>query len=447
VSKIGRNEPCPCGSGRKYKKCSCSIQSGETDQQQKAISSLAGYIELLKDYPASSGYVYRGEHSYLDENKNVRRHKERLSSAFHKHKQTSPGSGYFPDFMEPINDFYSEVGHNIADDAKKEFLSFSQHYGLRTNLLDITRNPLVALFFACFGDHDEGSVHIFDNSHFINITKIIQESPMENITDILADGNPAALKELRSIMQTLFKKHSIRVKSGAIAPGEPVPVCRKDIGKPCFIAVGVTYIEHIMFSLFCYTRDKYIENGGSADKVSDITYDELIKSCEDEIVTSGSLVGKGITGHEHFELLLTELSNVSRVVKEMASLTKDNSVYYVSFLHYCLSSDCEPTKDGNRNLDAYMDFLPPMVYKPATLFERARLQRGYFIYQPYMRLEGNPNDILFPFPNVLNKQGLEIPISGAKEIIKELDNLNINQGTLFGDPDNIARYIKGKHGG
>jgi hypothetical protein len=94
-----------------------------------------------------------------------------------------------------------------------------------------------------------------------------------------------------------------------------------------------------------------------------------------------------------------------------------------------------------------MDFLPSMVYKPPTLFERARLQRGYFIYQPYMRLEGVPNNILLPFPNVLNKQGVEVPISNTNGIMEELDNVNVNQGTLFGDHDSIARYIKNKHGG
>ena len=48
-----------------------------------------------------------------------------------------------------------------------ERLTKLQHYGLKTRLLDLTLNPLVALFFACDGDEDkDGVVYIYDADSF-----------------------------------------------------------------------------------------------------------------------------------------------------------------------------------------------------------------------------------------------------------------------------------------
>lgn len=43
MSKIGRNDPCPCGSGKKYKKC-CGGNQGKTAASAKASTSPPAYL-------------------------------------------------------------------------------------------------------------------------------------------------------------------------------------------------------------------------------------------------------------------------------------------------------------------------------------------------------------------------------------------------------------------
>ena len=44
--KIGRNAPCPCGSGRKYKKCCLSRKEGNKHRSVKKIGFIPVYTEL-----------------------------------------------------------------------------------------------------------------------------------------------------------------------------------------------------------------------------------------------------------------------------------------------------------------------------------------------------------------------------------------------------------------
>ncbi|CAM1653285.1 FRG domain [Bartonella choladocola] len=64
----------------------------------------------------------------------------------------------------------TELVNEIPDDFQKDVTCFqrlmhSQHYGLPTRLLDVTMNPLVALFFACSDEEQkdqDGAVYVFD---------------------------------------------------------------------------------------------------------------------------------------------------------------------------------------------------------------------------------------------------------------------------------------------
>jgi hypothetical protein len=81
---------------------------------------------------------------------------------------------YNPDynFIEYEDSIYKEAlamfpAEMAAQTTTVERLIFMQHFGFPTRLLDIARNPLVALFFACYSETNrtdfqkDGIVHIF----------------------------------------------------------------------------------------------------------------------------------------------------------------------------------------------------------------------------------------------------------------------------------------------
>ncbi len=47
--KVARNEPCPCGSGKKYKKCCLETEISEA-QKEELLELAEGLIAYIEDY-------------------------------------------------------------------------------------------------------------------------------------------------------------------------------------------------------------------------------------------------------------------------------------------------------------------------------------------------------------------------------------------------------------
>ena len=133
-----------------------------------SIETYIKYLTFLKgDYPNSpiahspirSGFLFRG----ISNQKYTL-----LPSVYRKHYSKTGNSHIennlyltFADEKAIINEFSNEARHYLTGTNIDNFIhwaEYAQHYGVPTRFLDLTSNPLVALFFACNSSESEDGV-------------------------------------------------------------------------------------------------------------------------------------------------------------------------------------------------------------------------------------------------------------------------------------------------
>ncbi|MCG3096703.1 FRG domain-containing protein [Lactococcus petauri] len=379
------------------------------------IDSLTRFVTEVVNYKE---YFFRGEPKDYKSTKN-------MSSGFRWMTENNKSFYYMKNLRK---DYYQEIGYSLSEKDEDNFIAYCQHHGLPTELIDITENPLVALYFACEKDQEqEGYVYLF-NKHQFNevpleksiINKKISEQSF-NLLDCISvksfynEGSDTEfltkeIDELRKIEVIDYANGQYRIGSSAHINSQ----IREEVYKQYKIA-------------FAKNPDFFKITGPNFYGIDSKTGEEIIPhfSEKQDIIEMLKDEKKALG-------IFTPIRMSDIKSKEEWDEIENRYNWYLSDIIWDLFAEMvDNQKVWGINID--FSIFPYFIHKPSVKFDRMVNQQGIFIIQQYFH--DKPQELI---PNVVFK------VSNKKEILKELDRIGISKKFIYPDHDHIAQYVKEK---
>lgn len=346
------------------------------------------------------------------------------------------------DYVSACKEFYEEVYPKLKGDAQESFLAFCQHHGIPTNLIDVTSNPLVALWFACQESKEmaDGFVYCFHDD-FIDITDFVKKIGVEHFP-ISVSSKLTKFGDYRlfddysgDLIDDLIQKavdclgKCIKRSGHFYQDNDDIDrIIKQDADKYNLPHLAELYLQPDVAKQF--SQSKLWLNDDSDEEKS------FLSVCQSDYISAAAFA----------------------IIFDFVKATKilDNSSACGSEAPQKL---CDEIPKGYTNFgdeyhsEAYYSdsvwkekaaFIPNLLYKPFTDFNRFVNQNSAFLFQLGITKWHNNFNNTHPFSGATRfapSIAIKIPASKKAAILRVLDKLAINRKTVYSDFDSIAKYI------
>ncbi|WP_237343054.1 FRG domain-containing protein [Vitreoscilla sp. C1] len=373
------------------------------------------YLEKL-DIQASETLCFRGSGDASWEN---------IPSIYRDEKFISNEDHIYYDMLSRCSDDFKHCDNTFDN------LVMMQHYGVPTRLLDITENPLVALYFACADDEKvnaDAKVDIFkiDNSAI----KRHDSDTVAMLANLVKMPSDFDLEEMKFFLE--IKILSKRQDFDQIEMGQLVSCLSK--------------IQYRIESRI--DEEKSILN----DSYGEYIPDEYINFLECYQRQISQFLEKAISrsGDDFFQFL----NEINEFIKGFYLTQDSNGLFnyakqkarFLKYQHFIQSE--KPYFNGD--LMQPNDLSKVICVKPKQDNPHIIRQSGaFFIFGVGSRMHNKLTTPNIPVDYLYRQNGKKVTIHIPKDskvtIIKQLEALAISAGTLFTDIDKVAADIKNKY--